>query len=130
MAQHQWEPVFQERLQLSIARLDIHRIHTGGLYLNQQIHRAHHGDGNVHHLHQVIAPVTVDKCGLHPRASKSTYARKGCKGRIGCSQSTAGKPRTNTTAPAGSRGSWATRSTTTGTPPRSTWPAPGCPFPS
>src|SRR5206468_6232700 len=58
-------PAFQQRLQLSIARLDIHRIHTSGMYLNQQIHGADHGDGSVRHLDQVIAAVTGDKCGLH-----------------------------------------------------------------
>jgi hypothetical protein len=77
---------------------------------------------------QVCGPFS-SRHGLPP-ASKNTSAARGCEARIGCFRWTAGRHRTNTTAPAGSRGSWATRSTTTGTLRRSTSRGRGCRSPN
>lgn len=48
-----------------MTRLDVHRIHAGGVYSNQQIRGAQGWDTNIRHAHEVIASVSVNECDLH-----------------------------------------------------------------
>jgi len=65
VAQHQRKTVFQQRRQLPIARLDVHRIHACGVHSNQHVRDAQGWDIDIRHAHDVIASVAVNECGLH-----------------------------------------------------------------